>query len=50
MALPIKSIVYVCEAIAANPFPLGTSGYWTRLSDGHPMFTNLIGVSYDLLA
>jgi len=44
----IKSVGWQNEPVASTPFPLGTSGYWTRSTDGHPMFTDKFGVSHDL--
>jgi predicted RecA/RadA family phage recombinase len=50
MAHAIKSIGFGNEPVAANPFPPGTSGYWTLLTNGHAMFTDPAGVVHDLTA
>jgi hypothetical protein len=50
MARRLKSVGWRSEPVATTPFPLGASGYWVRLSDGHPMFTDRFGVDHDLLA
>jgi hypothetical protein len=50
MARPIKSIGYTGEPVAVTPFALGTAGFWVRLVDSHPMYTDRFGTDYDLLA
>jgi hypothetical protein len=47
MTIPIKSTALAIEAVASNPIP-GTPNYWTRLSDGHPIFSDAASVDHDL--
>jgi hypothetical protein len=47
MAQPIKSTALANEAVASNPIP-GTPNYWTRSSDGHPIFSDASSVDHDL--
>ena len=39
---------FSAAAVAATPFALGETGFWTRSTDGHPMFTDASGVDHDL--
>jgi hypothetical protein len=47
MARLIKGIGYGTEEQLVSP---GNGSYWTRSTDGHPMYTSPAGINYDLLA